>query len=62
MSINKISVCMHFISTPFSTSYISYTTRGKKSYLFTFFPSYIGFQTGGRKRLWIGFTWTVGGK
>ena len=49
---------MHLIFTSFSTSYISYTTRGKRYYLFTIFPSYTSFQTGGGKRLWIGFTWT----
>ena len=42
---------MHLISTPFSTSYISYTIREKNIYLYTVFPSYTSFQTGGGKKV-----------
>ena len=35
---------MHLISTPFSTSYISYTTRGKKIIYLQFSPHILTFK------------------
>ena len=42
---------MHLISTLFSTSYISYTRRGRGVIYLQFPPSYTSFQTGGGKML-----------
>ena len=53
---------MYLIFTPFSIYYISYTTRRKSIIYLQFFPYILAFKQEEGKKLWIGFTWTVGGK